>query len=79
MIQKQLYCNSYFGLNHMNIIENSAGPHHLDPLKQDDLDIHCFLNKIFCLFGLVLYVPDNSYGHVGTISSHNHTFFPGQA
>ena len=31
------------------------------------------------LFGLVLYVPVNSYGHVRTVSSPNHTFFPGQA
>ena len=30
------------------------------------------------LFGLVLYVPVNSYGHVGTVSSLNPTFFPGQ-
>ena len=28
-----------------------------------------------CLFGLVLYIPVNSYGHVGTVSSPNHTFF----
>ena len=27
------------------------------------------------LFGLVLIVPVNSYGHVGTVSSFNHTFF----
>ena len=26
------------------------------------------------LFGLILYVPVNSYGHVGTVSSPNHTF-----
>ena len=25
-------------------------------------------------FGLVLYVPVNSYGHVGMVSSQNHTF-----
>ena len=29
-------------------------------------------------FGLLLYVPGNSYGHVGTVSSPNHTFFPGK-
>ena len=32
-----------------------------------------------CLFGLIFNVPVNSYGHVGTASSANHTFFPGQA
>ena len=32
----------------------------------------------FCLFVLLLYVPVNSYaGHVGTVSSPNHTFFLG--
>ena len=25
------------------------------------------------------YIPVNSYGHVGTVSSPNHMFFPGQA
>ena len=29
-------------------------------------------------FGLILYVPVNSYGHVGTVSSPNHTFFLGK-
>ena len=28
----------------------------------------------FC-FGLVLYAPVNSYGHVGMVSSPNHTFY----
>ena len=31
------------------------------------------------LFGLMLNVPVNSYGHVGTVNSPNHTSFPGQA
>ena len=26
------------------------------------------------LFGLILYIPVNSYGYVGTVSSSNHTF-----
>ena len=30
------------------------------------------------LFDLILYVPVNSYGHVRTVSSHNHTFFLGK-
>ena len=30
------------------------------------------------LFGLLLYVTVNSYGHVGTVSSSNHTFFLGK-
>ena len=30
------------------------------------------------LFGLMLNVPVNSYGHVGTVSSPNHTFFLGK-
>ena len=29
-------------------------------------------------FGLMLNVPVNSYGHVGTVSSPNHTFFLGK-
>ena len=29
-------------------------------------------------FGLLLYIPGNSYGHVGTVSSPNHTFFLGK-
>ena len=28
--------------------------------------------------GLMLYAPVNSYGHVGTVSSPNHTFFLGK-
>ena len=27
------------------------------------------------VFVLLLYIPVNSYGHVGTVSSPNHTFF----
>ena len=30
------------------------------------------------LFGLVLYLPVNSYGDVGTVSSPNHTFLLGK-
>ena len=33
---------------------------------------------IVCLFGLMLYVPVNSYGHVGMGNSTNHTFFLGK-
>ena len=29
-------------------------------------------------FGLMFYVPVNSYGHVGTVSSRRHTFFLGK-
>ena len=32
----------------------------------------------FFWFGLILYVLVNSYGHVGTVSSSNHTFFLGK-
>ena len=32
---------------------------------------------VFC-FGLILYVLVNSYGHVGTVSSPNHTYFLGK-
>ena len=35
-------------------------------------------NCILFWFGLLLYFPVNSYGHVGTVSSCNHTFFPGK-
>ena len=30
--------------------------------------------KLFCLFILLLYIPVNSYGHGGMVSSLNHTF-----
>ena len=33
---------------------------------------------ILVWFTLLFYVSLNSYGHVGTVSSLNHTFFPGQ-
>ena len=46
--------------------------------------IHCSTFIILCLgsigmdhvisFGLLIYVPGNSYGHVRTVSSPNHTF-----
>ena len=29
--------------------------------------------SVFCLFALLLYVPVNSYGHYGMVSSSNHT------
>ena len=32
--------------------------------------------QVICLFGLMLYVPVNSYGHIGTVSSPNHTGTP---
>ena len=40
------------------------------------------MGLFFCLFfwfDFILYVPAKSYGHVGMVSSHNHTVFPGQA
>ena len=34
---------------------------------------------LLCLgYGLILYIPVNSYRHVGTVSSPNHTFFLGK-
>ena len=33
---------------------------------------------LFILFGLMLYVPVNSYGHVWAVSSPNHTYFLGK-
>ena len=30
--------------------------------------------SVFCLFALLLYVPVNSYGHYGMVSSSDHTF-----
>ena len=36
-----------------------------------------FLVVVF-LLGLLLNVPVNTYTHVGTVSSPNHNFFPGQ-
>ena len=38
-----------------------------------DKSVHLLF--FFFWFGLILYVPVNSYGHVGTVSSPNHTFF----
>ena len=35
------------------------------------------INSI-CLFDLILYILVNSYGHVETVSSPNHTFFLGK-
>ena len=35
----------------------------------------CCIYSSFVLFGLVLYIPVNSYVHVWTVSSPNHTFF----
>ena len=37
-----------------------------------------FYPLLFVLFCLRLYVPVNSYGHVKTVSSPNHTFFLGK-
>ena len=34
--------------------------------------------QLVALFGLMLYVTVNSYGHVGTVSSPNNTFFQGK-
>ena len=36
------------------------------------------IGTCFVLFDLVLYVPVNGYGHVGTVSLPNHTFFLGK-
>ena len=41
----------------------------------------CFFFVCFFFFGgggLILYVPVNSYGHVGMVSSPNHTIFMGK-
>ena len=37
-----------------------------------------YLMRLVFWFGLLLYVPGNSYDHVGTVSSPNHTFFLGK-
>ena len=36
------------------------------------------IGMVFFLFGSVLYVPVDSYGNVGKVSSPNHTFFLGK-
>ena len=46
-------------------------------MKPADQDPHCFHPYNFW-FGLLLYVPVNNYGPVGTVSSPNHTFFLGK-
>ena len=52
--------------------------------KADDIDrkavadfIDLLLVDLFVL--LFVFSQVNSYGHAGTVSSPNHTFFPGQA
>ena len=50
--------------------------------------LHCLLREnpssqkeikyLVLFFALMLYIPVNSYGHVGTVSSPNHTFFLGK-
>ena len=37
-----------------------------------------FMYNVTQFEGLMLIVPVHSYGHVGMVSSPNHTFFPGQ-
>ena len=39
------------------------------------LRIQEYIKGFVCLFCLMLYVPVNSYGHAGTVSSPNHTFY----
>ena len=36
------------------------------------------IGLIFLMFGLMLYLPVNIYGHVRMVSSPNYTFFPGK-
>ena len=33
-----------------------------------DVDVRSITKNSFCLLALLLYVPDNSYGHVGTLA-----------
>ena len=61
---------------------DSLGPEALKMFKLVDkktFTISCpyFLfiyRSMICLFGLWFYAPVNSYGHVETVSSPNHTF-----
>ena len=44
--------------------------------KNNDSADEKMLITTYCIWlGLILYVPVNSYGHVGMVSSLNHTFF----
>ena len=48
--------------------------------KQSDQSLPCLLFRQACLFhfGLVIYIPVDSYGHVEMVSSANHTFCQGK-
>ena len=58
----------------------------LKQLKEDAFNHCCLLNShsrwimhlFVCLFVLLLYVPVNSYGHGGEVSSPKHLFFLGK-
>ena len=47
-------------------------------LPQDHLYFLWENKTVSYWFGLLLYIPVNSYGHVGTVSSPYHTFFLGK-
>ena len=46
-----------------------------DQVSEKIFKVFPIYKPVFCL---VLYVPLNSYGHVETVSSPNHTFFLGK-
>ena len=51
---------------------NIVGPDQAAPLEQADLGPHClplYLSQKCIFFGLLFYVPGNSYGRVGTVNS----------
>ena len=43
-----------------------------------DVNLTNVIRSTVCLFVLMLNIPVNSYGHVGIVSSPNHTFFLGK-
>ena len=55
---------------HTLTIEDSA-------IVSANAKVKYYLRFFLFWFGLILYVPVNSYGHVGTVSSPKHTFFLG--
>ena len=69
------YCYMYMKATWHNLQINQLNPFCFEKLFNTHV---CCISDLFCLFGLVLYIPVNSYGHVGTVSSPNQTFFLGK-
>ena len=67
-------------------LSRSAHVDFIDTLPRNEVLLPCLPSRqcrgmLYAkfLFSLVLYIPVNSYDHVGAVSSSNHTLFPGKA